>query len=70
FCPKLDPTINQYIQKLAEIFKIHNIKSVTIARMEVPCCGGMEVIIQRALDMAKKSKMVKVNIISIQGKIQ
>jgi len=70
FCPKLDPTINQYIQKLSEIFKIHNIKSVTIVRMEVPCCGGMEAIIQRALDMAEKSKMVKVNIISIHGNIQ
>lgn len=39
-CPKLDPV--DYTEKLSEIIKNNNIKSLTIVRMEVPCCGGLE----------------------------
>lgn len=39
-CPKLDPV--DYSEKLTEIFRLHNIRSVTLVRMEVPCCGGLE----------------------------
>jgi len=70
FCPKLDQTVTQYIQKLATIIKNHYIHSITIVRMEVPCCGGTEIIIQKALELAGKTMMVKVNVISIQGIIQ
>lgn len=70
FCPKLDQTLDQYIQKLASIFANNQIKSISIVRMEVPCCGGIEIIIQRALELAGKTMMVKVNVISIQGEIQ
>ncbi len=70
FCPKLDRTLDQYIQKLALIFKNHHINSISIVRMEVPCCGGTEIIVQRALEMAGKAMMVKVNVISIRGEIQ
>ena len=69
FCPKLDQTIDQYIRKLASILAIHEINSITIARMEVPCCGGTELIVQRALEMAGKSKMVKVSVISVRGEM-
>ncbi|MDP8210699.1 MAG: 4Fe-4S binding protein [Candidatus Stygibacter australis] len=68
-CPKLDKDIDQYIEKLAMIFQTHKINSVTIARMEVPCCGGTEFIIQKALEKAQKFMMVKVNVISIKGEI-
>ncbi len=68
-CPKLDKGIDSYIEKLAEIFKHKNIKSLTIVKMEVPCCGGIEWIIQKAMEKAGKFIMVKVNIISIEGKI-
>ena len=68
-CPKLDKDIDQYIEKLAEIFKTKNIKSITVTRMEVPCCGGIEFIIQKALEISGKNIMAKVNIISIQGNI-
>ena len=67
FCPKLDQVIDQYITKLAEIFRLHKIKSVTIVRMEVPCCGGIEHIVQKTLEIANKSMMVKVNVIEING---
>ncbi|MGB2763252.1 MAG: hypothetical protein WBC20_02445, partial [Candidatus Aminicenantaceae bacterium] len=68
-CPKLDKGIDLYIEKLAQIFKIKNIKSITITRMEVPCCGGIEAIVQKAIEEAGKSKEIKVNIISIKGEI-
>jgi len=69
FCPKLDKGLDKYIEKLALIFKTRNIKSVTIVRMEVPCCGGTELIIQKSLEKAQKFMMVKVNVISIKGEI-
>ena len=45
-CPKLDPA--DYSEKLTEIIRDNDIKSVTIVRMEVPCCGGL----QRAAETA------------------
>jgi len=69
FCPKLDPDLERYIDKLSQIFILHKIKSVTIVRMEVPCCGGTEMLIQKALERAGKMHFVKVNIISVDGKI-
>lgn len=69
FCPKLDQTIPQYVEKLAAIFTNHYINSITIARMEVPCCGGTEVIVKKALERVNKPKMVTLNVISIKGEI-
>ncbi|MCD4829028.1 MAG: 4Fe-4S binding protein [Candidatus Cloacimonetes bacterium] len=68
-CPKLDQGIDRYIDKLATIFAEQEIRSITLARMEVPCCGGIETIVQRAMDKAGKSLMIKLNVISIQGDI-
>jgi len=68
-CPKLDSGIESYIDKLAEIFREKKINSITIARMEVPCCGGIETIVQKALEKAGVSQMVKLNVISISGEI-
>nr|MDK2851346.1 hypothetical protein [Candidatus Cloacimonadota bacterium] len=69
FCPKLDSDLERYIDKLAQIFSLHNIKSLSIVRMEVPCCGGIEVLIKRALKKAGKQHSAQTNIISIDGKI-
>jgi len=69
FCPKLDSGIDSYIEKLAEIFKNQNVKTVTIVRMEVPCCGGIEHIIMIAIEKAGKAMMIKTNVISVDGKI-
>jgi ferredoxin len=68
-CPKLDKDIENYIEKLEIIFKTQDINSITIVRMEVPCCGGTEFIVQKALEKAAKVMMVKVNVISIKGEI-
>jgi ferredoxin len=67
FCPKLDADIDGYIEKLAEIFTRHTIKSVTVARMEVPCCGGVRYVVEKALAKAGKKIPVEEKTISIQG---
>lgn len=68
-CPKLDTDINAYVEKLSDIFEKQEIQSITIVHMEVPCCGGVEIIVKRALEQAKKYIMVKDYTISISGEI-
>ncbi len=69
-CPKLDQGIERYIAKLSQIFKTKNPRSIHVVRMEVPCCGGIEVIVQKALELAGVSMMVKLTVIGIDGEIQ
>ncbi len=69
FCPKLDHSFDEYAEKLADIFTMHNIRSVTVARMEVPCCGGTVAIVEKALEMSGKNIPVEVKIIGIDGNI-
>jgi ferredoxin len=68
-CPKLDNT-KDYINKLTEIFKSANIKSVTVLHMEVPCCSGLVLITKKALIAANKKMPAKEITISIQGNIK
>ncbi len=70
FCPKLDSDIDGYITKLAEIFSLHTIKSITIARMEVPCCGGVRRVVDQALKQSGKSIPVTEKTITIRGGIE
>jgi NAD-dependent dihydropyrimidine dehydrogenase PreA subunit len=69
FCPKLDADIDGYIGKLAEIFTRHTVKSVTVARMEVPCCGGVRYVVDKALEKAGKKIPVEEKTVTIQGGI-
>jgi len=69
FCPKLDTTIDSYIQKLTELFRVQDIKSITILHMEVPCCSGVEKIVTEALEKADKNIIIKDYTISISGEI-
>lgn len=68
-CPKLDDT-DIYVEKLTEIFKHDNIKSVTILHMEVPCCLGLIHITKNALHKAGKTIPVKAITISTRGDIK
>ena len=68
-CPKLDKDIDRYIDKLAQIFTLHPLKSLSILRMEVPCCGGTEYIVQKAMEQAGKIIFTKVYVVSMDGKI-
>lgn len=66
-CPKLDA--GDYAEKLTEILRENNIKSLKIVRMEVPCCGGLEQAAKRALQQSGKFIPWQVITISTDGKI-
>ena len=66
-CPKLDGV--DYAEKLAEIFSGNEIRSVTVVRMEVPCCGGLQNAAQRALDLCGKAIPCRVVTLSTDGRI-
>ena len=66
-CPKLDSV--DYSEKLTEIIRNNDIKSVTIVRMEVPCCGGLEHAAKTALQQSGKFIPWQVTVISTDGKI-
>ena len=66
-CPKLDAV--DYSEKLTEILRSNDIQSVTILRMEVPCCGGLEMAAKKALQASGKFIPWQVVTISIDGKI-
>ena len=66
-CPKLD--MADYTEKLAAIIRDNNIKSVTVVRMEVPCCGGIETAARRALQQSGKFIPWQVVTISTDGRI-
>lgn len=69
-CPKLDD-IQPYIQKLAAIFSGGAIRSITVAHMEVPCCGGIVYAVQQALERAGRQDLpVRDVTIGIDGTIK
>jgi hypothetical protein len=70
FCPKLDADIDGYIDKLAAIVTRHTIKSITLARMEVPCCSGIRYVVEKALAQAETRIPVTGKTISIDGTIR
>jgi len=66
-CPKLDGKSEEYVEKLAAIFKLHKIKSITVARMEVPCCTGIVTIVEKALQEAGLEQELKTTVVKIDG---
>ena len=66
-CPKLDGV--DYSEKLTEILRRNDIKSVTVVRMEVPCCGGLENAVKNALMASGKFIPWQVVTISTDGRI-
>ncbi len=63
-CPKLDE--GEYSEKLTAIFQINDIRSVTVVRMEVPCCAGIESAVKTALERCGKSIPLTVVILPIK----
>lgn len=66
-CPKLDSV--DYAEKLTEILRQNEIASVSVLRMEVPCCGGLEMAVRRALAESGKNLPIQVVTISTEGDI-
>ena len=65
-CPKLDHV--DYAEKLTAILRNNDIRSVTVARMQVPCCGGLENAVRRAVEASGKNIPLQVVIITAEGK--
>lgn len=66
-CPKLDMV--DYTEKLAGILTLNEIQSVTVVRMEVPCCGGIEMAARRALEACGKRIPWQVVTVSTEGEL-
>lgn len=67
-CPKLDDA--DYSEKLTEIIRDNDIKSVTIVRMEVPCCGGLETAAKKALQQSGKFIPWQVVTVTVDGRLR
>ena len=67
-CPKLDG--ESYAVKLSRIFAANSIRSITVARMTVPCCGGLGYAVKKGLELAGKEIPIKTIVISQDGHIQ
>ena len=67
-CPKLDGV--DYAEKLAQVFLQNEIRSVTVLRMEVPCCGGLAVAVERALAASGRGIPLTVRIVGIDGTLR
>ena len=66
-CPKLDSV--DYSEKLTAILAVNDIKSITVVRMQVPCCGGIQTAVQKAVKASGKDIPVSVTVISTDGRI-
>lgn len=67
-CPKLDMV--DYSEKLAEIISSNDIGSVTVARMEVPCCGGIEYAARQAVSNSGRDIPLDIVTVGIDGKLR
>jgi len=65
-CPKLDDTAT-YVEKMAAIFRLNEVKSITVAIMEVPCCRGLDVMVRQALSQSGKDIPLETVTIGING---
>ena len=67
-CPKLDAV--DYAEKLTEILRLNDVRSVTVVRMEVPCCGGIEMAVKRAVAASGKFLPLQVVTVTTDGRIK
>ncbi len=69
-CPKLDSNMESYVEKLTAMISQSQINTLTVAIMEVPCCGGLVQMAQSAVAAAGRKIPVKLIVVSIDGKIK
>ncbi len=68
-CPKLDSNKEEYVEKLTAMIDESHINTLTVMIMEVPCCGGLLHLAQRALANAQRKIPLKVIVVSLQGDV-
>ena len=66
-CPKLDG--GSYAEKLTQMFRHNNIRSITVTRMQVPCCGGLPFAVKAALAESGKDIPCRVVMLSTSGEV-
>ena len=66
-CPKLDPV--NYAEKLTDMFRFNDIRSITVVRMQVPCCGGLPFAVRTAIEASGKDIPLETVIIDPKGNI-
>jgi hypothetical protein len=67
-CPKFEDA-RGYAEKLSQILKLNDVVSITVCHMEVPCCSGLEWVIDKALQASGKQIPVKRYIVTIGGEL-
>jgi ferredoxin len=67
-CPKLDDGM-AYVEKLTEIIRVNDLKSITVAHMEVPCCSGLISIVREAVKRSGSNVPVETVKVSLDGKL-
>jgi len=68
-CPKLDQGTDSYIEKLTAMIDIAKVNTITVMMMEVPCCGGLLLMVRTAQDKASRKVPVKKIIVGISGDV-
>jgi ferredoxin len=68
-CPKLDIEMERYVEKLTAMIDMAQVNTITVAIMEVPCCGGLMGLVSKALEKAKRRVPVKQVVMSVAGEI-
>lgn len=68
-CPKLDSNLESYVAKLTSMISDANINSLTILRMEVPCCGGLVQMAQMAAKSTNRKVPMKELVVGIKGEV-
>ena len=66
-CPKLDMV--DYTEKLTAIISENDIKSVTVVRMDVPCCGGLAMSVRKAIELSGKDIPIDVDVVTTNGEV-
>jgi NAD-dependent dihydropyrimidine dehydrogenase PreA subunit len=68
-CPKLDVEMDRYVEKLIAMIDMAKVNTITVAIMEVPCCGGLTGLVSKALEKAHRKVPVKQVVVGIAGDI-
>jgi NAD-dependent dihydropyrimidine dehydrogenase PreA subunit len=68
-CPKLDQATDSYVEKLTAMIDIAKVNTITVMMMEVPCCGGLQQMVRRAMDNSSRKVPLKKIIVGIKGDI-
>jgi hypothetical protein len=68
-CPKLDHGTDIYAEKLVRLIRDAKVNTITVLRMEVPCCGGLVQFVKEAVSKSGRKAPVKEIVLSIEGKI-